>query len=91
MAITSEAEAAAKQVEAELTRLTDAVSQHDSFLSQLEQGLSDVLIGEVPQEGKTPEAPEEALCALAGKIRSIRRGVQNQSDQVKSILRRLEL
>ena len=81
----------AKQVEAELIHLGSAIEQHDSLLSQLEQGLSDVLIGEEAEKEVALPAPESPLCVLANKLRSTRRGVHNQSDQVRSILRRLEL
>jgi len=87
----AEVAAEAKQVESELVNLGSAVEQHDSLLGQLEQRLSDVLMGETEAKEVAAPAPEEQLCALANRIRSIRRGVHNQSDQLRSIMRRLEL
>ncbi len=88
---TASVEAAEKQVMAELNRVRDAVSENAPLVSELEKRLSDVLMDESSKDGAVPEAPEKLFCPLAGMLRSVRRDMREQTDQLRSIMRRLEL
>lgn len=80
-----------RQIMSELNRIRDAIGENGPLVSELEQRLSDVLRDETEKEGAVPEAPEELFCPLAGMLRNVRRDIHNRNDQVRNILRRLEL
>jgi len=78
------------QVEAEFLTLVQVEDRLDTLISEVEERLSPVLRGEVPEQGEDVQK-ELALVPLADRVRGIRYRSEQKVNRLVDLLNRIEL